>query len=473
MENMMLRKWISSTAPALAVLLLGFNLSVSPALAATAPAALPSLAPILEKATAGVVNVSVQGTVKNNKNPMMQDPNFRRFFEDPLFKRFFEVPDQAPEQKIQSVGSGVIFNAKKGYILTNNHVIDHADTIMITLTDRRRLKATVVGTDADADVAVLKVDPKGLTEIPMGDSSNLKVGDFVIAIGNPFGIGQTATLGIVSALGRTGLGIEGYEDFIQTDASINPGNSGGALITQDGRLVGMNTAILSESGGNVGIGFAIPINMIHRVVDQLVEHGKVRRGQLGVYIQDVTPDIADAMQLSSNEGAVVSRVMAGSPAEKSGLKAGDVITAINGSPITSSSQLRNEVGMMKPAAKIRLDVVRDGKKIVVNTALVERTEDKAEATPAPAAPAVEGATFSTIPSDNEFSGKLEGVYVAQVNPGSKAADAGLRAGDIIISANRQAVKTPEELTKIIKAGKDKPILMNIRRGQGALFLVLK
>ena len=462
----MTRKWLS-----LIILMLGFSFGTLPATAGVAPQALPSLAPVLQKVTAAVVNVSVQGTVDASQNPMMQDPNFRKFFEDPFFRRFFEVPENTPKQKFRSVGSGVIINAKKGYVITNNHVVDHADTIMVTLTDKRRLKATIVGRDSEADVAVLKIDPKGLTDIPLGDSSALKVGDFVIAIGNPFGIGQTATLGIVSALGRTGLGIEGYEDFIQTDASINPGNSGGALITQDGKLVGMNTAILSGSGGNIGIGFAIPIDMVRRVADQLIAHGKVSRGQLGVYIQDVTPDLVEAMHLSENEGAVVSRIMAGSPAEKSGLKVGDVIVALNGKTITSSSELRNQVGMMPPGAKVRLDIVRDGKRLYVNTALVERTVEKAKGEAA--TPKLKGATFTTIPADNELYGKVEGVYVSQIDPNSQAAEAGLAAGDIILSANRVAVKSPQELVNIIKANKDKPLLLNIRRGQGALFLVIR
>lgn len=464
----------------LAALALGLNFAVTAAsLSATAATAavLPSLSPILEKATAGVVNVSVQGTTEAASNPMMQDPAFRKFFEDPMFKKFFNVPENAPapREKFQSAGSGVIIDAQKGYIITNNHVIANADKITITLTDRRQLKATLVGTDSEADIAVLKVEPKGLTEIPAGSSSALKVGDFVIAIGNPFGLGQTATLGIVSAMGRTGLGIEGYEDFIQTDASINPGNSGGALITQDGRLVGMNTAILSQTGGNIGIGFAIPIDMVQRVVDQLIAHGKVQRGQLGLYIQDVTPDIAEAMQLSGNDGAVVSRVLPGSPAEKSGLKAGDVVITMNGKPTTSSSQLRNEVGMLRPGAPVKLDIIRDGKRLVINTKLVEKTP---EAVPGKAevgavSPKLEGATFGAIPANNELYGKTEGVFVTNVVEGSKAAMAGLETDDIIVSANRQPVKTTAELLAVIKAVKDKPLLLNIRRGQGALFLVVR
>lgn len=464
----------------LVVLALGLNFGVTtaslPAMAATA-AALPSLSPILEKATAGVVNVSVQGTAEAAGNPMMQDPAFRKFFEDPMFKKFFNLPEEAPapREKFQSAGSGVIIDAQKGYIITNNHVIANADKITITLTDRRQLKATLVGTDSEADIAVLKVEPKGLTEIPVGSSSSLKVGDFVIAIGNPFGLGQTATLGIVSAMGRTGLGIEGYEDFIQTDASINPGNSGGALITQDGRLVGMNTAILSQTGGNIGIGFAIPIDMVQRVVDQLISHGKVMRGQLGVYIQDVTPDIAEAMQLSGNDGAVVSRVLPGSPAEKSGLKIGDVVISMNGKLTTSSSQLRNEVGMLRPGAPVKLDIIRDGKRLVINTKLVEKTPEAAAAKAEAGAisPKLEGATFGAIPANNELHGKVEGVFVTNVVQGSKAAAAGLESGDIIVSANRLPVKTAAELLAIIKTAKDKPLLLNIRRGQGALFLVVR
>ncbi len=454
------------------ILAFGINAGLVSAMAAT-PAALPSLSPIMEKVSPAVVNIAVDGSVEKSGNPLLDDPNFKRFFDDPLFKRFFGNPDQgeAPRQKIKSVGSGVIIDAKKGYIITNNHVIDNADNITITLTNRRQLKAEVIGTDPEADLAVLKVEPDGLADIPLGDSGALKVGDFVIAIGNPFGIGQTATLGIVSALGRTGLGIEGYEDFIQTDASINPGNSGGALITQDGKLVGINTAIISRSGGNVGIGFAIPIDMVRLIVDQLIEHGEVRRGQLGVFIQDLTSDIAEAMGMDGRDGAVIARVIPDSPADKAGIKAGDVVTALNGEPIVSSSQLRNTVGLMAPNEKIKLEIVRDGKKRTISTRLEARQTEEAQGETL--SPQLAGASFSDIPPDHELYGKVEGVLVVNVKSGSKADEGGLNAGDIVVSANRQDVKAADELVKIIKDNKDKPLLLNIRRGQGALFLVIR
>jgi serine protease Do/serine protease DegQ len=329
-------------------------------------AALPSLAPMLERVSPGVVNISVKGSIPVAQNPLLQDPNFRRFFDDPLFRRFFgdrgpqDEQQQPKEREIAAVGSGVIIDAKKGYVVTNNHVVEHAKEILVTLTDHRQLPAKVIGTDPESDLALIKVDGDNLTQVPLGKAEDLKIGDFVVAIGNPFGLGQTATLGIVSALGRTGLGIESYENFIQTDASINPGNSGGALVTQDGKLVGINTAILSRSGGNVGIGFAIPIDMVQYITQQLAENGKVQRGRLGVYIQDVTPDIAQAMNLKTVGGALVSRVAPGSSAEKAGLRPGDVVQTLNGKEVTNSAELRNRVGLMRPGSKVDLGILRDG-----------------------------------------------------------------------------------------------------------------
>ncbi len=447
-------------------------------------AVLPSLAPMLERVSAGVVNVSVKGSVPVEQNPLMQDPNFRRFFEDPLFRRFFGDPDQQGQQPEQpkeretsAVGSGVIIDARRGYVVTNNHVVQNSKEIMVILTDRRQLPATIVGTDPDSDLALLKVEGQNLTQVPMGDSNQLKIGDFVVALGNPFGLGQTATLGIVSALGRTGLGIESYENFIQTDASINPGNSGGALVTQDGKLVGINTAILSRSGGNVGIGFAIPIDMVQYVTKQLAENGKVQRGRLGVFIQDVTPDIAEAMSLKTVGGALVSRVAPGSSAEKTGLRPGDVITSLNGKPVVNGADLRNRVGLMPPGSKVELSVLRDGKETKVTTTLGEAEAAEAEkAKPEAKAEPIgrlAGATLAAIPKDHPLAGKAEGVFVQAVAPNSKVAQAGIQAGDIIVSANQKPVKAPEDLQRIAKEIGDKPLLLNVRRGEGALFVVVR
>ncbi len=322
---------------------------------------LPTLAPLLEQVTPGVVNIATRGRVRLEQNPLFNDPFFRRFFEDPVFRRFFQLPEQPVERETQSIGSGVIVDAGRGYVLTNHHVIANADEILVTLKNRRRLQAKLVGSDPATDVAVLKVEPNELSAVPLGDSNGLQVGDFVIAIGNPFGLGQTVTSGIVSALGRTGLGIEGYEDFIQTDASINPGNSGGALVNLRGELIGINTAIVGPSGGNIGIGFAIPVNMARRVMEQIVAYGAVRRGELGVVVQDLTPELAEGFRLDVAEGAVVTRVAPGSAADRAGLKRGDVIVALNGKAVRGASNLRTEIGLLRVGDKVRLTIVRAGR----------------------------------------------------------------------------------------------------------------
>src|SRR6266849_3861460 len=284
--------------------------------------AVPSLAPMLSRITPGVVNIAVRGRVKE-QNPLLQDPFFRRFFNLPQ--------NQQPEEReTQATGSGVIVDAARGYVLTNGHVAENATRIEVTTKDNRRFTAKLIGTDTDTDIAVLQIPAGTLAVVPMGDSDRLQVGDFVVAIGNPFGLGQTVTSGIVSALGRSGLGIEGYEDFIQTDASINPGNSGGALVDLQGRLVGINTAILAAGGGNIGIGFAVPISMARKVMDQILRYGEVKRGCIGVAIQDLTPDIAQAMNTQHTTGAIIRRVEQGSPADRAGLRSGDLVVAING-----------------------------------------------------------------------------------------------------------------------------------------------
>ncbi len=321
----------------------------------------PSLAPLVRQVTPAVVNVAVESRQPVEVNPLFRDPQFRRFF---------NLPDQPSERKVLAAGSGVIFDAKNGYVMTNNHVVEHADKIVITLKDGRTFTAKLVGADPATDIAVVKIPAENLTALPLGDSSGLEVGDYVVAVGNPFGLGQTVTSGIVSALGRSGLKIEGYEDFIQTDASINPGNSGGALVNLRGELVGINTAILAPSGGNVGIGFAVPIKMARVVADQLIAYGKIQRGRVGVQIQDVTPDIANAMGLDKAGGALVARVEANSPAAKAGLKQGDVITAVDGQPVRNASDLRNQVGLVRVGEKVDLTYRRgkDENKVTLRVA---------------------------------------------------------------------------------------------------------
>ncbi|MEO8557980.1 MAG: Do family serine endopeptidase [Rhodospirillales bacterium] len=346
---------IAAVLTAVAPAVLGISAGLMPAWAETPTALnpsalnnvapLPSLAPLVRQVTPAVVNVAVEGREAVESSPLFRDPQFRKFF---------NMPDQPKERKVMAAGSGVIIDAKNGYVMTNNHVVDKADKIVITLKDGRSFTGKLVGTDPGTDIAVVKIPAENLTALPLGDSNKLEVGDYVVAVGNPFGLGQTVTSGIVSATGRSGLKIEGYEDFIQTDASINPGNSGGALVNLRGELIGINTAILAPSGGNVGIGFAVPIRMAHIVADQLVAYGKVQRGRVGVQIQDVTPDIAGAMGLDKVGGALIARVEPGSPADKAGLKQGDVVTAVDGQAVRNSSDLRNHVGLVRVGEKVEI-----------------------------------------------------------------------------------------------------------------------
>ncbi|HEU5048085.1 MAG TPA: DegQ family serine endoprotease [Rickettsiales bacterium] len=419
----------------------------------------PSLAPMLKQVTPAVVNISTKASMRVS-NPL---------FDDPVFRNLFNFPGGMPqeEREVQAVGSGVIVDADKGYVLTNAHVVEHAKEVFVTLKDKRKIKAEVVGKDAETDLAVLKIKADNLTAIKVGDSGKLEVGDFVVAIGNPFGLGQTVTSGIVSALGRNGLGIEGYENFIQTDAAINPGNSGGALTDLKGNLIGINTAIMSRSGGNVGIGFAIPVSMAVDVMHQLIEHGSIERGQLGVHIQDITPEIASAIGTSVHEGALVAKVEKGSNAAKAGIKEGDVITSVNGHPVTGAVDLRNRVGLMGIGAKVEMEIVRGGKHETISTTIGKRTEMSSEAL-GNEIKLLKGATLADMPEGNP----VKGVQVTNVNPESQAAAAGIEKGDIITSVNQKRVTSVAEL---IEAARQHPktLLLNIQRGDAALFIVIQ
>ncbi|HEV3182714.1 MAG TPA: DegQ family serine endoprotease [Steroidobacteraceae bacterium] len=436
---------------------------VAPPLPAGMPPALsdsglPTLAPMIRKVSPTVVNIATRGTIRERgaQNPLLDDPFFRRFFDVP--------PDTGPHARpFQSAGSGVIFDARSGYIVTNAHVVENASEITVTLQDGRDLKAEIVGSDTPSDVAVLKVKPDGLTQIPLGDSAKVEVGDFVVAIGNPFGLQHTVTSGIISGLSRSGINPDGYEDFIQTDASINPGNSGGALVNLRGELIGINTAILSRSGGNIGIGFAIPVNMARSVMEQLIRYGSVKRGQLGVSMYTVTPDIAHSLGLPSAVGALVSQVVEGSPADHAGIRTGDVITSVNGQPVKSNSELRNTIGLLRVGDKVEIGLLRDGKPLRV-TAVIADTTAELSGGPASIHKSFEGAVLGDAPDAG-------GALVRSVEPGSAAAQAGLRAEDVIVGANRGRVSSVHDLRE--RARGAAVLVLEVRRGATVLLVPLR
>jgi Do/DeqQ family serine protease len=454
--------------PALSATLLALSLTLAVPLPVPAalPAAvdgqpLPTLAPMLERATPAVVNIATESRVALRRNPLLDDP---------FFRHFFNVPDQPRERKAQSVGSGVVVDARRGYVITNHHVVEGADTITVTLRDGRRLTAKVIGSDPQSDVAVIQIPGNNLAALPLADSDNLRVGDFVVAIGNPFGLGQTVTSGIVSALGRTGLGIQGYEDFIQTDASINPGNSGGALVNLRGELVGINTAILAPSGGNVGIGFAIPANMVSRLMNQIVAHGSVRRGQLGVAVQDLTPELARAFNIPADRGAVIAQVSPSSAAARAGLKEGDVVLSINDKPIRDGNGLRNAIGLLEVGEAARLEILRDGKPMILDAKIGEYVPAKAQGDAIN--PRLAGVTFEDIGPNSPLGGRgVRGVLVAKLASGSPAARAGLQRNDVITAVNRQPIASTDELRQI--ASQSEGLILNLLRGQGELLLMLR
>ncbi|KXI29212.1 DegQ family serine endoprotease [Paraglaciecola hydrolytica] len=415
----------------------------------------PSLAPMLEKATPAIVTISVEGTqVSRQRVPEM-------------FKHFFGGPDeQVQERPFKGLGSGVIIDAEKGYVVTNNHVVDNASEITVTLTDGREVKAKKLGADAQSDIALLKIDPDKLVALPLADSDKLRVGDFVVAIGNPFGLSQTVTSGIVSALGRSGLNIGGYENFIQTDAAINRGNSGGALVSLRGELVGINTAIFGPNGGNVGIGFAIPSNMMKSLVDQIIEFGEVRRGLLGILGQDVDSGLAEAMNLDVSKGAFVSEVSADSAAEKGGIQAGDIITDINGIAVVSFQELRAKIASKGAGSKIKLGLLRKGKRLKVDVVLGDATQAVVAAKEIH--PALEGATLSNGATKQGDTGVVISDLVAR----SPAAMIGLQDGDVIIGVNRQKIDNVIALRNSLDEAKG-VIALSVKRGNSSLYLVIR
>ncbi|WP_205952687.1 serine endoprotease DegP [Pantoea stewartii] len=458
-----------------------FAAETSSSVSSTNSQQLPSLAPMLEKVMPSVVSISVEGstTVKTPRMPQQ----FQQFFGDnspfcqdgspfmgsPLCQGGDGDGGGAPaapdtqQQKFRALGSGVIINAEKGYVVTNNHVVNDATKIQVKLSDGRSYDAKVIGKDPSSDIALIQLEgAKNLTAIKMADSDNLRVGDYAVAIGNPYGLGETVTSGIVSALGRSGLNVENYENFIQTDAAINRGNSGGALVNLNGELIGINTAILAPDGGNIGIGFAIPSNMVKNLTAQMVEYGQVKRGELGIMGTELNSELAKAMKVDAQRGAFVSQVVPNSAAAKGGIKAGDVIVSMNGKPLTSFASLRAEVGSLPVGTTLKLGILRDGKPLDVTVQLQQSTQDKVQS--ATIYTGIEGADLSNN------SGKEKGVRVDSVKAGSAAARIGLKKGDLILGVNQQAVSNLGELRKILDT-KPPVLALNVQRGDSSLYLL--
>lgn len=418
-----------------------------------------NLPTILQAAMPAVVNVSAQGEI-----PAIDSP-----FVDP---RELEKSGRNRPRQFESLGSGVIVDANNGYIVTNAHVLKDTKTATVTLKDGRVFKAKLLGMDPGSDIALLQIKADKLTALPMGDSDNLKVGDFVAAIGTPFGLNQTVTSGIVSGLQRSDLGIEGYESFIQTDASINPGNSGGALINIQGQLIGINTAILAPGGGNIGIGFAVPVNMVRGVMGQIVKYGTFQRGLMGVIVQDLTPALAGGFHLPANAvGALVAKVTPNSPAAAAGFQTGDIIQELNGKSIQTAPQLRNGIGMLRVGSRIDLKVLRNGKTVTVSLNTIDPkqytqvTEQKN--------PFLAGTTLQNFDQETAALGHVTGVQVLSITENSMAWAAGIRPGDVITSANQTPVATAEQLQKIARDSKDQLLLSLVKRNGGAAFVVVK
>jgi serine protease Do/serine protease DegQ len=414
---------------------------------------------MIERVSPAVVNISVSGHVAAN-NPLAEDPLFRRFFDF----------DTLPEREFQSAGSGVIVDSARGYILTNHHVVENAEKITITLLDKRVTNAHVVGSDKASDLAVLKIDIENLTEMTLAESADLRVGDFVVAIGNPFGFSHTVTSGIVSGLGRSRVNPDpnAYEDFIQTDASINPGNSGGALVDLEGRLVGINSAILSRTGGNIGIGFAIPTSMVRNVMEQLIAFGEVSRGLLGVGIASVTPDVAITYGLADTSGALVTDVAANSAAEAAGLQIEDVIVSINNQPVRDMGSLRNAIGLMRPGDEVEVGFIREGRLSSV-TAILNPLAPNTSAVAPPEQPRELDPVFDGAELVPNRTG--DGLLVARIAPGSPAYEPGLRGGDVITHINRQRVRSLADANAITASART--IILQVQRGSRGLLILMR
>jgi len=436
-------------------------------------------AQVLKAVVPAVVNISTSRVTKTDASNLqgqpMTDPFFRQFFGDEGSRRF-NIPK---ERREKSLGSGVIVSPE-GYVLTNNHVIDHATEITVTLRDKRELKAQLVGTDPRTDIAVLKIEGTGFPYLTLADSSKVQVGDIALAIGNPFGVGQTVTTGIVSAMGRGNLGIEEVEDFIQTDAPINPGNSGGALIDDEGHLIGINTAILSgNSGGNQGIGFAVPVNLARHVMDQILKNGRVERAYLGILPQDVTPAMAKALNVKDARGAVVGDITANGPASHSELKRGDIIVEVDGKPIEDANQLRLQIGLLSPGSTVKLSVLRAGTQQMVTVKMGEfpSKEERASVEKNGTGSALEGVSVENLTPETaqelNLGSQSKGVVVSDIDPSSHAADAGLRTGDVIQQVNHQSVKSVQDFDRALaSAKKGDPTLLLVNREGTTLFVAV-
>lgn len=453
------------------LLLSALALSVGLSLGAMAPVAaslptqvpgqgqLPSLAPMLEKVLPAVVSVQVEGTATPGQREQIPE-ELKKYFGD-------EGPGSQQAQPFEGLGSGVIIDAKKGYVLTNNHVISQAQKISVQLNDGREFDAKLVGSDDQSDIALIQIqNPSNLTQIAIADSDKLRVGDFAVAVGNPFGLGQTATSGIISALGRSGLNLEGLENFIQTDASINRGNSGGALLNLNGELIGINTAILAPGGGSVGIGFAIPSNMAQTLASQLIQYGEIKRGLLGIKGMEMTADIAKAFNINVQRGAFVSEVLPGSGSAKAGIKSGDVIVSLNDKPLSSFAELRSRIATTAPGTKVKLGLLRDGKPLDVEVTLDKSTSSTASAELI--SPSLQGASLS----DGQLKDGTKGIVVNDVDKASPAAQAGLHKDDVIIGINRQRIQSIAEMRKLLEA-KPAIIALNVMRGNQSLYLILR
>ena len=426
-------------------------------------AGVPSLAPMLENVTPAVVNIY---TIKETQ----EESNY---IDDPFLRKFFNIPGQQKLKKRNrsGLGSGVIINSKKGYIITNNHVIAKAKDIKVRLHDGREFKASLLGADPASDIAVIKISPDNLKSLKFANSENLRVGDFVVAIGNPFGIGQTVTSGIVSALGRSGLGIEAYENFIQTDASINPGNSGGALVNLKGELVGINTAIIGSKGGSgsVGIGLAIPVNMALGVTQQLLKYGKVKRGYLGVSAQDLTSDLSKAFGISTKRGAIITRVQEGSPAYVAGIRVGDVVVKINNQIIENTSAMRNKIGLLKLNSIISMQINRKGEILNKKVKILEKKLSKKSGVKINSR--LDGIRFSEITKNMSEYGKITGIKITGIKKTSKAYSVGIRVNDIILSINNIPVQKIKDL-EIVSGENDSELILHVQRGMRTAFILL-